>query len=218
MACAPSPGGNAPALCHACWPGGMVPLCRSALLIQQEGFVTMRTLLQSVVSVPLWDKILNSFGVGVAVEQVPVLSCGQPGDSAALQVCLEHLQRPALLLEAACGCWQALGDVSLGTAAATTVTWGWLSSVGRAGAALSCRPSCPQRSGEEQSVPTRSCSRQNTGPCPLLHFWGKGEDKGSVALFLHLPKVYLQGFQFSALHLRCLSRSCLHLFCVLAHL
>lgn len=177
MACAPSPGGNAPALCHACWPGGMVPLCRSALLIQQEGFVTMRTLLQSVVSVPLWDKILNSFGVGVAVEQVPVLSCGQPGDSAALQVCLEHLQRPALLLEAACGCWQALGDVSLGTAAATTVTWGWLSSVGRAGAALSCRPSCPQRSGEERSVPARSCSRQNTGPCPLLHFWGKRKTK-----------------------------------------
>lgn len=57
MACAPCPGGDAPALCHACWPGGVVPLCRSAVLTQQEGFVTTRTLLQSVVSAwVLWDK------------------------------------------------------------------------------------------------------------------------------------------------------------------
>lgn len=89
---------------------------------------------------------------------------------------------------------------------------------GRGSALLPPLLPAAERRGAERSVPARSCSRQNTGPCPLLHFWGKGEDKGSVALFLHLPKVYLQGFQFSALHLRCLSRSCLHLFCVLAHL
>lgn len=46
-----------------------MPLCRSAVLIQREGFVTTRTLLQSVVSAcVLWEKD-SSADVFILVEK-----------------------------------------------------------------------------------------------------------------------------------------------------
>lgn len=150
MARAPCPGGDAAALCQPGWPAGMVALCRSAVLIQQEGlepqglcsrlcsrrekavpcfhpcgeaasaedsvFVPNPSYVPGALSCPLisrcgcvlqshsssiwplWDKPLNSFGLGVAVGRVALLLCAQSGDSAALQVCLEQ---PLWL----CLCW-----------------------------------------------------------------------------------------------------------------
>lgn len=90
---------------------------------------------------------------------------------------------------------------------------------GRASAALSSRallpPACPKHPWLELFSPA------TPAPSCFCASEGKGEEKRSISLSLQSPEAYLQGFQFSALHLQCLCNatcSLLSLFFVAAHL